>query len=451
MAAAVIFGSTQPMNEKKEKPKKQNLYERQDTIYVWYTDEEMSYFLNSAAVAFGEKEDMHVIPVLVSKEQYIESINEASLSKDQMPDVYLIGHDSLEKAYLAGLATECIDENQVLTAENFPASALASVTYRGKKVGYPLSYDTSVLVYNKTYTDLWAQQNALREISGDGEDEEEVLEEGAEAEEKPVYDESTLPERTAFYQSLAIPATVTDILNFADNFDVPDTVEGIMKWDVSDIFYNYWFIGKYLVAGGENGDDSNNISTGDPNVLACLEEYAELNQFFSIEADTVTYESVVQDFLAGKIVFTIATTDILNTLEQATKDGSFSYEYGVAMMPNVTDELFGRSMSVTNAAVVNGYSDKQQVADRFCAYLTTDCADMLYERSGKTSANLHANTDNAALQTMMAEYAESIPMPKMMQTSNMWLLVERVFSRAWKGEDVTSLLQELEIMLSDQI
>ena len=33
-----------------------------ETIYFWYSDETMTNFLNSAAVSFGEQEEVRVIP-----------------------------------------------------------------------------------------------------------------------------------------------------------------------------------------------------------------------------------------------------------------------------------------------------------------------------------------------------------------------------------------------------
>ena len=40
-----------------------------------------------------------------------------------------------------------------------------------------------------------------------------------------------------------IPASVVDILTFADQYSTPENVEYFLRWDVSDIFYNYFFIG----------------------------------------------------------------------------------------------------------------------------------------------------------------------------------------------------------------
>lgn len=446
MAAAVFYGSTLEMSVGEDEGGRLSWFDRKDTIYFWYSDESLTNFVNSAAVSFGEQEGVHVIPVLASGSEYLEAINQASLQENQLPDAYIIGHDSLEKAYLAGLAEEIDDVEGVCNEGNFPAAALAAVSYHDKQVAYPLSFETSALVYNETYLAEWASQIAQKELLGDGTEDGEPQENSAGIE----IDEAVLAARTEEYFQSAIPATVDDILNIADTFDVPEGVEGIMKWDVSDIFYNYWIVGNYLIVGGDAGDDESKIDIDNPETISCLEVYKALNQFFFIESDTVTYESVIQDFIDGKTVFTIATTDVVERLEKAKQEGVLGYDYGIAMMPDVSSELQSRSMSVTNTVAINGYSRHKELANKFAAYLVDECADSLYEKTGKVSANLHTDTDNGALQIFKLEYAESVPLPKMMETGNYWLLLERLFAKVWNGEDVTALTQELKILLSFQ-
>ncbi|MCM1026406.1 MAG: extracellular solute-binding protein [Roseburia sp.] len=447
LAAAVLYGSTLEMNAEQEEGISLSWFDREDTIYFWYSDESMESFINSAAVSFGEREGIHVIPVLASDSEYLEAVSRASVREEQMPDAYIVSHDSLEKAYLAGLAAEIEDEAGVCGEEKFPAAALSAISYHGKQVAYPLSFETSALVYNETYLAEWARQAALRELTGgeegeDGESAEEIAEEDV--------DEAALAAKTQEYFQKAVPRTVDDILTIADTFDLPENVEGIMKWAVSDIFYNYWFVGDYMIVGGDAGDDGENISVNNPETISCLEVYKALNQFFFIESDTVTYESAIQDFMDGKIVFTIATTDVAKRLEQAKQDGTLPFDYGIAMMPDVSEELKSRSMSVTNTVAVNGYSRHKEMANKFAAYLVDECAGSLYDMTGKAPANLYTNAGDGAIQIFKLEYAESIPLPKMMATGNFWLLLERLFAKAWDGDDVTALTQELEVLLSFQ-
>ena len=444
MAAALFYGGTLEAGETDENDLA--FFNRKETIYFWYTDEILTDFVNSAAVTFGEREDVRVIPVLASDNEYLEAVNRASLQSEQMPDVYMLSHETLEKAYLAGLAGEINDVENICNEANFPQAAFSAVTYQDKIVAYPLFYETSVLVYNETYLAEWAVQSAQRELLGDGAEDGEPSENSMGIE----IDENLLAQKTEEYLMNSIPSTVDDLRSIADSFDLPDGVD-VMKWDVSDILYNYWIVGNYMIVGGEAGDDDTMVNIANEATVKCLEVYKDLNQFFFIESDTVTYDSVIQDFLDGKLVFTIATTDIVEKMAKAKESGSFTYDYGIAPMPDVSSELSSRSMSVTNCVAVNGYSSHKELANRFAAYLTDECAGMLYERTGRVSANLNANTDNGALQILMQEYADSTPLPKMLETGNYWLYLERLFARVWNGEDVTALVQELDQQITFQL
>lgn len=423
------------------------LFDAKETIYFWYSDAGLTDYINSAAVAFGEERDVRVIPVLVLDSAYLEAINEASLHSDQIPDAFLISNDSLEKAYLAGLASRVTDTENLCTTAHFPQTALSAATYKDKLIAYPFYYETSALLYNKTYLEAWtAEQLAARE-AGTGEDEGADLPEAEEGEE--IVSEINL-EVTPEQIAAGIPSTMDEVLAFADNYDAPENVS-VLEWDVSDIFYNYYYVGNYMIVGGENGDDETLIDIYNDETKQCLEVYQRLNQFFSIESDTVTYDSVVQDFIDGKLVFTVATTDVLKRMEAAKEDGSFPYEYGVARIPRPSAELAGRSLSVTGCVAINGYSTHRNLANEFAAFLTGSYYERLYERTGKASANLAANPENEELAMFMEEYKNSQSLPKLIETSNFWIQVEILFSRVWEGGDIDSLLLELSDQIVSQV
>ena len=77
MAAALFFGSTMEMRTVGEEDTEGShlWFEKTDTIYFWYTDDAMTNFINSAAVAFGERENVRVIPVLTEDSEYLEALN----------------------------------------------------------------------------------------------------------------------------------------------------------------------------------------------------------------------------------------------------------------------------------------------------------------------------------------------------------------------------------------
>lgn len=410
------------------------LFRDKETIYFWYSDEALTDFIASAAVAFGAEKDVRVIPVLTSDSEYLEALNQASLHSTQIPDAFILSNDSLEKAYLSGLASRITDEAGICNEDHFPETALSAVTYKDKLVAYPYYYKTSALLYNKTYLEAWTAEQLQKAAEADGEEAtEDTL--------------TVTPEQL----EAGIPANMDEMLAFADNYDAPENVEAVLRWDVSDIFYNYFFVGNYMVVGGECGDDETAVDINNEAVKQCLEVYQNLNQFFYIESDSVSYDSVVQDFIDGKIVFTIVTTDVLTKLKQAEEEGTFPYEYGIAMLPGPGAELQAKSLSVTNCVVVNGYSEHRELANEFAAFLTTEYYDNLYERTGKVSANLAANAGNEDLQVFMEEYKHAGSLPKMIETSNFWIQLEILFSKVWEGEDAAGLLQELSDKITTQL
>ena len=78
----------------------------------------------------------------------------------------------------------------------------------------------------------------------------------------------------------ALPDTIDDILAFAYEYDAPEQVEAVFKWDVSDIFYNYFFVGDAIDVGGANGDKAGSIDIYNENAIKSMRVYQDLNQFF---------------------------------------------------------------------------------------------------------------------------------------------------------------------------
>ena len=48
-------------------------------------------------------------------------------------------------------------------------------------------------------------------------------------------------------------------------------------------------------------------------------------------------------------------------------------------------------------------------------------------------------------------YENSVSLPKIVETSNYWVLCEMVYTKAWDGEDVNKLLKQLSGQVKKQI
>ncbi len=421
------------------------------TITLWYTDDSLTDFLHSVALSYYEDSNVHVNLQMVSGLEYLENINRVSIRNGEKPDLYIVGNDSLGKAYLAGLAAQVQDTDQILTTEHYCQTALDAVTYEGKYVGYPMYFETSVLLYNATYLNQIAQKEVeaqwAQNIS-----ESDTQEASSEETDTADWEDDPLFQQEVTARAIElIPGTIDGILNFADSYDAPENVDAIFEWDVSDIFYNYFFVGNYVNVGGQAGDNPEQIDIYNEDAIRCLNVYQDLNQFFSIDADSVTYESVVQDFMDGKTVFTLVTSDAIATLEQAKEDGTFVYDYGVCVIPDLTQELISREVSYTNAVAVNGYSNHKEEANAFAKYLCLDYADSLYNRTGKIAASQNVAYENGAINIILQEYAMTVPMPKAVEITNFWIELEMCFTNVWQGDDANDTLRHLSEKIMKQI
>ena len=429
------------------------------TVRLWYTDDSLTPYLQSKAVAYSESNSkVRIEPVLVSGLEYLEAVNKASVNEENFPDLYIITNDSLEKAYLAGLAKE-IEDDGFLVKGDFPAAALNSVTYKKKKVAYPFYFETSTLIYNKTYLENMATENLQSEI--DIQEGEAAQEEIDSSESEPAKDqelietEDTSSEITqgmideAVAESL--PLNISDILKFAESYNAPEQVEAVFEWDVTDIFYNYFFVGNYMNVGGDFGDDLDLFDIYNTDTISCMKIYQQLNQFFAIDPKQIDYDTIVQDFIDGKVVFTIATTDIMKKIEDAKASGECDFEFAVADMPGLTDDFGSRTMSVTECLVVNGYSENAQDAEDVARYLCSDNSGDIYKLSYKLAAHNGVNYEDSRLNTFVSVYADSVPMPKTIETSNLWMALEIAFTNIWNGADCNSTLKAVSESIKTQI
>ncbi|MCR5249369.1 MAG: extracellular solute-binding protein [Lachnospiraceae bacterium] len=422
------------------------------TLILWYTDESLTDYLNSACIAFQDENGVRVEPVLKTGLEYIEEIYQASLSGEGMPDLYITGSDTLEKAALAGLAVPIEDPEHVVNSFNFPPIAFQAVTYQGKQIAYPFYYETAFLLYNQTYlsqmADAELRSNPDEELDEEGEGRVYVPNAGI----PEGYTEETWAEAVDKRTQELIPSTIEEIRQLAATHGAPEGMENFFLWDVSDIFYNYFFTGAYMNVGGECGDDPTQLDICNEDTIRCMTTYQGLHEYFSIESKESSYEKVVQDFLDGKSLFTIVTTDGLAMVEKACHDEEFHYGYGVAPLPGLDDEHGARGLSTTSCVVVNGYSAYPSEANLFAEYVMYEDADSLYDRTGKMPCVGGAQDESVGAHTVVRRiYMESASLPKLITLSNFWLELELVYTRIWDGADPEETLRSFSEQMEEQM
>lgn len=479
------------------------LVEESKELVLWYTNEELSEYIEKAVSEYEATNQVSITTKLVSGVDYIENMNQAVLSEDQAPDLFIAENSNLEKIYLAGLSAEVTDD--AVTENNYYQTALSAFTFKDKLLAYPMYFETSYLLYNQEYV------------------------------QQP-------------------PESIEDILVFADEFDAPEGVESILNWDVTDILCNYFLIGKYL-----NNNEINNKSyvIDKEKLTEAFTYYQNLNQYFAIDSSSVDYETAFQNFVDGKSVFTIAKTDKLpeiemiegdvsedvqadknaensadndtieegsneteenanekaqneenvnksseetsnnnetdnegsakesnetpkssygigldesyfagiekvlrnipqeeieidvpeqveqeeNELEQSSSNGNEKFK--IAVLPNLTDSLESSGISINYGVFVSGYTKEMDASKAFARYLAYENAENLYKEAGKLSSRNNLVYESENIEAVLKQYEKSVCAPKIMENGDYWLKLEISFSNIWNGIAVEEIIDEM--------
>lgn len=416
----------------------ESLFSRRTTLNFWYEDAALTDYLNDAAVAWNESQSEYRIePKRVDDTDYIRTINDTSVAGSDFPDLYITGNNNLERMYKGGLAAIIHDDEHFKANKAYPQAAIDAVTYQDNIVAYPFSFETSAFLYNK---DLL--RSMTESLAADDSDtmEEEGETQGTNAPSGEQADLSTL-----------VPGTMVDIINLSNKYDAPEGLSAIFKWDVSDIFYNYCFVGNYMNVGGPAGDDPDQLDIYNDKVIQCLQVYQQLNQYFSIDTRSDDYNAVIQDFIDGKIIFTIATSDAVEKIRDAVAKGESTLDYGVANIPDSTHELLNKTMSVTDCVVVNAYGEHQAAANDFVQYMLYHRTSDFYDRTGKALAQAGYVYSDPHMNGFYEAYVDSIPIMKLREASNFWMLLENTFATVWDGADANTALRSLTQQVMVQI
>lgn len=401
------------------------------TVYFWYTNDNLTNYYNNVASVYNKlNRGADVVPKLVSASEYLEQIYKASREGNEHPDIYVITSDSLEKAYLAGLTMPVENESDV--NENFPDVAVEAASYEGNLLGYPFYFDTSTLVYNKSLLEEIAVDQFRLQAEEKGENPEAV---------------EVSQEQIDYVVSIMIPETIDELIEFSNNLEAPEGLETVFKWNINDVFFNYFYLGEYTTLS------PNEIDICNENTAACIEIFKHLTEYFYMDAETVSTESILEEFKQGRMLFTILDSESAVELEKAKANGELEFEFDYALTPNPSEELQGRPMSVTNVVVINGYTDYPETAVDFAEFITMEsyCTDQLFEKTGYMPSYEKAVTNTNVEAVFKQEYSESANLPNYMVTSNFWMLLENAFNEIWDGADTEETLQVLEERLKNQI
>lgn len=374
IGAAIVgkgkFGSaeTAGSGQQMENTEKEDAYAKASTdLIFWYEDDSYAAFFEEAARNYFSETGVKVSVEYQDTIDYMENIYDKTMQEDGYPDVYLIPGDNLEEAYLYGLVA--VNESDTADAGILPKAVEAS-SYQGKVLGYPLSYNTCLFVYQDGY-----------------------------------FEEA--------------PTSLQMIIDYSDQNEPAENVEYLLEWDVNDAFYDFPFISNSVTFDKSEAETMDVIYNEDL-YNKDLEFFEKILESFSVDASKVSEDGIIENFLAGRTLSAVIDTNSLYRLE--------GYSYSLMPFPNLNEELATVTSATTDMLVVNDFSGQQETAADFAEFVTITMAEKLHAISGHYSVIPSENPDDIEIMANQI-YESAMLVPNSQDARDFWVRLEETISK----------------------
>ena len=404
LAGALLFGLTACKVEVREEEVTQENStvapeDIEKVVYVRYTDEKYKSYFEYCEKAFENANKSVDIRLSYEKEnsKYLQNIIDGSYSESTTMDVYMLSDSSIGTAYLSGVAAR--NPYKDFSRDNYCDTALNACSYGDYLIGYPISYDTTFLVYRK-----------------------EFLNKGN-------------------------INTFDNIKLFAENADYSSEelsmIESIFRCDLNGLFINYGFVGKGFDIGGKLGTDNKVINLANDDALRYAEDYLTIIDYFSINKDE-KYKDILDKFVTGKYLSTIISTKDIPMLSEC------EFEYAMAEFPDYNNLDETSPLATTQCLVVNQNSDNIDVASDFARFATYEAAGILYEQAGALSARRISYSDDR-LNNVYDSYEKASNKNKIQYGEQIYPLIEIALHNIVAGNDITEEFENVEEYMNSQL
>lgn len=337
----------------------------EEQLVLWYEDETFAPFFELAAERYFAKTGIKVAVECRKTLDYLGDIYDQTMQDERYPDVYLISGDNLEEAYLYGLAS--VNEADPAGAGAVPNAVTAS-TYGEKLLGYPLSFHTCVFIYQTDYFG-------------------------------------------------AIPDSLQSIVDYSNENEPAENVEFLLEWDVHDAYYDFPFISN-SVTFEKTEAGVMEVRYDEELYQRDLEYFETILASFSLDTETVTEQSIIDNFRAGRTLSAIVDTDFLYRLD--------GYSYALMQIPDLNEELAANTCAGTDMLLVNDFTKNEELAADFARFATVELADELYPLTGHFSV-IPSDDPNWVERVSLNAYADAVLMPDSQDAKNFWVELEETF------------------------
>ena len=356
------------------------------TVNVWFNNSDYEPYLEFVAKQFKQANELVTInPVYIESDSYINYIYDESVRNGNACDLYFLTSEEIEKAYLSGLMSENDIYPEVYNEDVYGKAAITACSYNGKLYGYPVSFNTSFLVYNKKYAEPVDTIDQIRQISDS-------------------------------YQ-------ITE-----DNQDV----SMVFQWAPGSMFLNYAACGRYINIGGADSENASQVSADAASIKKVLNKYSELNSAFGTDRNNTNIDTCIDLFTTGNLLYTILDADSIPQIDLSQVD------YGICKYPAMGNDVDSRAMSVTTMAVVNPYTKNVDASKAVARAISYDYADYLESTAKKSCAraDVKVKKNEESYKALHEIYSDSVVKAKYIGVGEIYMRYEIMIHQVYDGTNV---------------
>jgi maltose-binding protein MalE len=279
--------------------------------------------------------------------------------------------------------------------EQYPEVAKKAFTTGSRQVGYPIYLDTCMMIYDTSIAEK--------------------------------------------------PSTFGSITDFAISFEDETNSRVLFRFDISDPYCDYLYLGSGAQIFGENGEDTSVFDVSNDAVVQNMTYYQSLHEYFSLDVSTSTYAQIKSELVDGTLVYGIVKTDVLSEIS------SYGSSYALCPVPVLSDELSVQDLSTTYGAFVSSYSTHSEYANLFAAYLSYEYADNIFSLSKRVAVRSTIEHSDSNESSVYEQYCQSVPAPKALENGDFWIYTEICFKNIWNGNDVAAEMEELQTQMNQRL
>ena len=251
---------------------------------------------------------------------------------------------------------------------------------------------------------------------------------------------------------LTVAESFEEIIEQAAVFNDPTNDDFILRWDVSDSYFDTIFLTAFgYELFGPNHDDADLINFDTPEVLAGLEFYLSLRDILPVEAADLDWSNTFGEFMAGNVPYHLSGRWAV--AELSVQD---DFEWGAVVIPTIGGER-PLPFAGNQVAVASSFTDHPELVREVLDFMMSDEGlQLAYDHRGSvaplldTSKIAGLDEDPGSLALLEQANNHAMPMPAIPELSHFWPAADQMFESVWNGlltpqEAVDNAMEQFEI------